>query len=174
MKNNYNIPVLVTCYVLVPKEDTNKNPVLAIEQGVANLPVAPPTVALVPQDMKVKLGDANVFRELWRVLKKRNFYIYPGKQKSLKTFRTGFDYDPSLTDSHGDTYNVTNRSTSILFNIKGAFGQIVRPSFHPTLHSLQVLSISLSTLPSRRNTRQEATSRLYLSKTIWLLQLTPS
>lgn len=115
IKNNYQVPCMVTYGVAMPKEDTNITPNLARTNGLTDIgnPDSGSTL--------ISYKDSPQFRELWRV-KLKTVILKPGQQITYSKGQKYFYYDPSLQDSHGQTYQKTTRSSVFIYRCQGVVG----------------------------------------------------
>lgn len=115
IKNNYQIPCIVTFGVAFPKEDTSITPNAAFTNGLADIGNPDSTSTLL------SFKDSPQFRELWSV-KLRSKLLRPGQQIIVKHFQKQFTFDPSLQDSHGMTYQRNVKSAVFLYRCQGVLG----------------------------------------------------
>lgn len=115
IKNNYQVPCVVTCGVVFPKLDTSIDPVTAFQNGMADVGNPDNTSTLL------SYKDSPQYRDLWRG-KLKSKVLKPGGQMILKHFQKGFTYDPSLTDSHSQSFQKNSRSALYVYRVQGVLG----------------------------------------------------
>ena len=115
IKNNYQVPCIVTYGVAFPREDTSIQPNLARTNGLTD--VGNPDSA----STLISFNDSPQFRELWRY-RGRSKYLRPGQQIIVKHFQKQFNYDPALQDSQTATYQNKVKSAVYLFRCQGILG----------------------------------------------------
>ncbi len=114
--NNYQVPVQITLYCLVPKEDTSITPEDAFTQGLTDVGNPSATSTLIFP------SDSPQHRDLWRIQKSKTMMLQPGRCVSLTFKGKKFQYDPSLGDSHADTYQPRFASHTFAVRIQGPVG----------------------------------------------------
>lgn len=113
MRNNYKVPVDITCYVVVPKKDTSINPETAYQQGLLDQKGPSNTSTLMYPT------DSEQFNDLYTIKKKVHKILEPGKQCSISYSVGGFYYDPADYDAHALNYQKKYGSHLYLFRLQG-------------------------------------------------------
>lgn len=113
--NNYQVPAVVTYGVAFNKQDTSITPNAAFSNGLSD--VGSPDSSSTMLSFK----DSPQFRDLWRV-KLKSKRLMPGKSIVIKHFQKGFTYDPSLVDSHNQTYQKKFKSAVYVYRCQGVLG----------------------------------------------------
>lgn len=113
--NNYQVPCVVTYGVAFNKEDTSITPNVARTNGLTDVGNPDNTSVLV------SYKDSPQFRDLWRV-KLKSKLLKPGQSIVCKHFQKGFTYDPSLLDSHAQTYQRRFKSAVFIYRCQGVLG----------------------------------------------------
>jgi len=113
VKNNYQIPVKVSVYVVKPKGDTGVDPVTAFESGLADQGAQSDTSVLV------HLTDSVVFNELWKIEKKVSRTLLPGKDFEVNTSSKPFIYNPATYDTHQLIYQPQWKSSVFVIRLEG-------------------------------------------------------
>lgn len=114
INNNAKIPVRAKLYVLKPRSDTSITPTVAIQNGV-------PDQMLSPQSLSTLLfpTDIDQFNDLWKIVKLKSVTLHPGVPLVLTHSEKDIYYDPSLTDSHPQQYQVKNKSFVFFLRLEG-------------------------------------------------------
>jgi len=112
-RNNYQIPVQVKIYKYTVKVDTSIPPSTAFTNGLAD--IGNPTSSSVI----VYPSDSPQLKALWVQKSVITWSLKPGQEKVYSLNSSWFDYDASLTDSHGDLYQKPCKCTAILIRIQG-------------------------------------------------------
>lgn len=115
IKNNYHVPCVVTCGIAYPKEDTSITPNAARTNGLTDVGNPDPASTLI------SYKDSRQFRDLWYV-KLKSKYLAPGDQIIMTKKQGRFTYDPSLQDSHSQTYQKTTKSAVFVYRCQGILG----------------------------------------------------
>lgn len=99
IRNNYQIPAMVTIWSCVPKADTNTSPSAFYSAAVTDqtISMAVTSPLLYPTDMKI-------VRDNWTLKRVYSGKVEPGQQRVVKHYSKSFDYDPSNVDSHALAY----------------------------------------------------------------------
>ncbi len=113
IRNNYQAPCNVIVYPCVPREDTSINPSTTVTNGLTD--IGAPTAA---SDL-VYPTDSIQFNDLWRIDKSQRAYLDPGQEMVVSHAGKPFQYDPSLSDSHGLTFQNRFSALSFLLRIVG-------------------------------------------------------
>ncbi len=113
VRNNYQVPCKVTLYAVTPKGDTSLAPQTAFTQGLSD--VGNPTAT----SPLVYLTDSELFNDLWRIEKSKDFYIMPGTEASLSHSTKSFQYDPSMFDDHNLLYQKKFGSFAFIVRLTG-------------------------------------------------------
>jgi hypothetical protein len=116
LKNNYEAPVEVHLYLVVPRLDTSITPVNAYANGLANVGIA----SAQDSTEMCYLSDSNQFRSLYRILKKKNRTLGPGQTMELSHDFGKFAYDQSLIDNHSLDYQWKFRCHAYMIRVEGA------------------------------------------------------
>lgn len=114
INNNAKIPVKAKLYVLKPRSDTSITPTVAIQNGV-------PDQMLTPQTLSTLLfpTDIDQFNDLWKIVKLKSVTLHPGVPLVLTHAEKDIYYDPSLSDSHPQQYQVKNKSFVFFLRLEG-------------------------------------------------------
>lgn len=112
--NNYQVPCIVTCGKVMPKDDTNQsvnNSLLAGWADVGN-PAQGSTL--------ISYSDSPQFRQLWRVVGKlRSVRLEPGQSVQVKHGQKAFMYDPAFVDTETETYSRKYHSCQFVYRVQG-------------------------------------------------------
>ncbi len=114
--NNYHVPVHCTIYQCTPKVDTNKTPLLAFTQGLADKSLASSDSALV------YLTDSEIFKSIWKIHKKVTKRLEPGTQISCTFSKNNVSYSSNLVDDHSDTYQKRHAACVYMIRTEGVLG----------------------------------------------------
>lgn len=112
-RNNYQIPCKVRIFVCQPKEDTSISPVTAFTNGLTDIG-APSSGA-----PNVYLTDSVQFSDLWKIVASKKAVLEPGREVTISHSVKPFHYDPSLVDSHSQSYQNRFASTVIIYRLEG-------------------------------------------------------
>lgn len=115
IKNNYQVPCVVTYGVAFPKEDTSITPNAARSNGLTDVGNPDPASTLI------SYKDSPQFRDLWacKLISKQ---LKAGETLIMKHGQKPFTYDPALQDSHSQTYQKTTKSAVFLYRCQGILG----------------------------------------------------
>lgn len=116
LRNNYQVPCEVQVYCCRPKEDTSITPLAAWSNGIVDSSNGATTHLLMYP------SDSRQMTDLWRIEKTVKKTLAPGQECSIIMSDKSFQYDPSLVDSHGLTYQGRSKSGVFLVNVNGATG----------------------------------------------------
>lgn len=111
-KNNYQVPCKITYGVVKPKVATSITPNAAFQNGLVDLGNPDNSSTLLTYK------DSDEFKESWKG-KLYNKILMPGQQCSLKYKQKSFQYDPSWTDSHTETFQPACKSTVFVYRCQG-------------------------------------------------------
>lgn len=114
--NNYQVPCMLTMYVCVPKVDTSFSPTTAFQNGLADVGNPSNSSPLV------YLTDSPQFHDLWRISKSKKAVLQPGESLSISYSYKSYMYDPSLVDSHADTYQAVHGCHTLCTRLEGVLG----------------------------------------------------
>lgn len=97
--NNYQVPVYVDLFIMKPKTDTGITPSGAFTNGLSDIGAPSSTSPMV------RLHDSIQLKDLWSTsISKRGVLLKPGQSLRLSDTMGGFQFDPSLLDSHAYEY----------------------------------------------------------------------
>lgn len=116
VRNNYQSPAKVTIYVFQVKDDTSINPPSAFANGLADVSNATETSPLV------YVSDSDQLSDLWKIVKTYKCILQPGEEYEVSYSTPKFRYDPSLTDSHPDSYQRRYKAYAIVARVEGVVG----------------------------------------------------
>lgn len=121
IRNNYQVPCVVTCGLVRPRVDTSITPNQALINSW--------TDAGAPDQGSTLLSysDGKEFRELYRG-KLKALRLEPGQQVVMSSGAKQFEYDPSYTDSETETYTKRNRSAIFVYRCQGVLGHDISVS----------------------------------------------
>lgn len=115
IKNNYQVPCVVTYAVALPKVDTSIDPTSALQNGLTDTGNPDNTSTLL------SYHDSDQFNDLWKC-KLRSRVLRPGQQIIVKHFQKSFTYDPSFTDSHNMSFQKQTKSAVYIYRLQGVLG----------------------------------------------------
>ncbi len=113
IRANYQVPGKVTVYLLQPKVDTSIDPISAMTTGLAdqgNPSVTSPSIYPT---------DSDNFRDLWSIVYSKSIVLQPGQERTFTSNEKPFEYDPSLFDTHGLTFQKAARAKRWLIRTTG-------------------------------------------------------
>lgn len=117
IKNNYQIPCMVTFGVVLPKLDTSDPPQTTWAAGLVDQGNPDNTSTLL------NWSDSTQMSEVWTVKGKwRTVVLAPGRQVTMTYFTKPFTYDPSYTDSYTSTVSKRTRSAIFAYRVQGLLG----------------------------------------------------
>jgi len=116
LRNNYNTPVKVDLYVVVPRADTSIAPNSALQAGLTDQG----NVSI--NSINTQITDSDVFNALWKIKKKRSKILAPGSELHA-SYSTGlFTYDGSVADSHALVYQRRLKGYAYVIRVEGPPG----------------------------------------------------
>jgi len=115
IKNNYQVPCVVTYAILKPKLPTVHAPTTTWTDGLAD--AGNPTNTSYMLSMK----DSPEFSKVWRG-KFKTKTLLPGRSIYVKHFTKSFDYDPSWADTYTQTWQPRNKSALLFYRVHGVLG----------------------------------------------------
>lgn len=98
VRNNYQIPVKVTLYCVVPKSDTSISALTAYTNGITDISGPSSLLSLV------YLTDSPVFKNLWKIKTSRSRVLYSGQEMTLSYNVKDVLYDVAYHDAHTSSY----------------------------------------------------------------------
>lgn len=113
VKNNYQIPVEVAVYNLVPKVDTSITPFTAYVNGLAD--VGNPTNT----DPMLYPTHSPQFNDLWKIEKSVKKTLMPGQKCMITQSKKDIAYDPSLYDSQTQVYQKRFKTSIQYVRVQG-------------------------------------------------------
>lgn len=113
VRNNYQVPCIVTIYTCVVKDDTSITPTVAFTQGLVDVGNPSNTSQLL------YLTHSPQFNQLWKIASTKRLILQAGQELDM-THSTGkFQYDPALTDSHADDFQAKNKAFAFVVRVDG-------------------------------------------------------
>lgn len=113
LKNETNFPVTIRVYMLSPKQDTNRNPVLAVQDGILERSSG----ALNDTSPLFYPTDSQEFTRSWRVRKRKKAYLRAGDVMKITTSTRLFKYNGA--DGHTTQYQKKLESRVLLIRQEG-------------------------------------------------------
>lgn len=92
-RNNCNIPLNLSAYICLPRENTDLSAFSAFSEGMldqGNPALTFPTM---------EITDSVLFKKLWRIVKQKKVFLEPGEVCMMDVKSKSFRYDPSYFDS---------------------------------------------------------------------------
>lgn len=114
VRSNYQVPVNLTMYYWKAKADTGLTSETCRTNGLAD--VGNPTASSI----SVYPTDSAQLVDMYKSYKTVSCTLDAGKQKTMSVTLPSFNFDPSLDDSHSDTYQSQHYAGQIMFRINGA------------------------------------------------------
>jgi len=114
LRNNYKVPVIVDVYCVVPKQDTNITPDTAVSNGLTDLGISSAST-----EVQCFPTESPQFRDLYKIVKHSQVELQPNLAETFSWSSDRFDYDPSIVDSHNQTFQKEMRSQSWLIRVMG-------------------------------------------------------
>lgn len=114
--NNYQVPVKLRMYIVVPKEDTSISPSTAFTNGLTDVGGPSSSSPLV------HLTDSEEFGDLYSIVKSVICVLQPGESKLLSYSAKPFQYDPSLIDNHNLSYQRKFGCHTLVTRVEGVLG----------------------------------------------------
>lgn len=113
VRNNYHVACKVDVYLCVPKNDNSISTTQAITNGYAD-------IGGVDIDSSLMWPtDSPQFVQLWKIAKHKSIHLKGGSECNLSFSKGYFDYDPSVYDSHNETYQKAYGSHQYLIRVSG-------------------------------------------------------
>jgi len=114
VRNNANMPVKVTVYCLKPKKDHNVTPTSAMVLGYPDVGLS--GVVTAPMTWPTMSPD---FRHLWKIVGKREMFLLPGGQFSLKKTIGRFSVNFANLVDHPDEYQNNIGTAMWMYRVEG-------------------------------------------------------
>lgn len=119
VRNNYQVPCMVTIYAATPKEDTNISAVSFYSSGVADQTIGPMAVT----SPLLYLTDIDLVRDNWNIRRVKQIFLQPGSQTyAFHATSKPFDYDPSNVDSHNLQFQKKYGAFQFIIRVEGPYG----------------------------------------------------
>jgi len=115
IKNNYQVPCVVTYGVKMPKVATNISPTTAWTNGLTDAGNPTNTSYLLDLKDSSEFGKAYKGKMYTKTLK-------PGQSVTIKHYTKSFDYDPSWSDTFTETYQPRNKHAMLFYRVRGVLG----------------------------------------------------
>lgn len=116
IRNNYQVPVKVTCYTCVCKDDTTITPTTAFTDGLTDAGNPSSSSPLV------YLTDSEEFNDLWKIESSKSKVLMPGVQFHVSKSIKDIMYSPAVADSHALDYQRRLHSYVLVVRIEGMLG----------------------------------------------------
>lgn len=116
--NNYQVPVYVKIYSMVPKVDTSISPTQFFSDGITDQVISGGAVT----NPLLELTDIDMVNENWRIVKLVKRLLKPGQSVSCYHSSGSFDYDPSNVDTHSMTYQKKYKAHLFVIRTDGFLG----------------------------------------------------
>lgn len=115
VKNNYQVPCVITYGCVKPREDTSQTPNVARTNGLTDTGNPDATSTLL------SWKDSPQYNQLWsgKLITKT---LKPGQQVVIKSYVKSFMYDPALFDTHNLTFQRKNKSSVFICRCQGVLG----------------------------------------------------
>lgn len=118
LRNNYQVPVKVSLYLVIPRKDTSIASKTSIENGLTDIGLTNGQL-----DPLVYPSDSPHFNDLWKIVKKKQIILQPSQQCYMNNSKVPwFSYDPSYSDSHSLTYQSRWFAHQYLIRVEGVIG----------------------------------------------------
>jgi len=114
VRNNYKVPVVVDIYCVTAKQDTNIAPTTSVTNGLTDLGISSPST-----DIQCFPTESPQFQDLWKIVKHSQVELQPNLETTLKWSCDPFSYDPSIVDSHNQTFQKEMRSMAWFIRVMG-------------------------------------------------------
>lgn len=112
-RNNCRVPALCHFWYCLLKGDTSLDPRQLIINSVSdNGNMTVNSLSLMP-------SDCDQLHDLWKVKKAKSMILQPGQQTSVFMKSPKFKYNPAVTDSHAQEYQMSNKPIAILMKVQG-------------------------------------------------------
>lgn len=114
-------PVNLTVYFLQPRFDHSNAPDDAVNDGLTDQSRV--GSGLDANNLLSEITDSAVFRNQWRIVKKKQKWLAHGTQMTVTCGLPAFNYNPSVVDEHTvGTYKTGTPELYIMIRSQGAFG----------------------------------------------------
>ena len=117
VKNNYNAPVRVQLFCVVPRGETSITPVSALSEGLADI-----GTGINKTTPMVYPSDSSQFKDLYVVIRKSSKTLVAGQTLSIRYSGGSFMFDPAFVDLHTLQYQPRFRSHLYLIRVEGVLG----------------------------------------------------
>lgn len=114
--NNYQVPARVKIYLVRSKKDTSISASTAFTNGLADVGNPSSTSPLI------HLTDSVQFTDLYNIIESKSMLLQPGQECVLNHTDKGFQYDPSMADSHALAYQRKYYDMQCVVRIEGLLG----------------------------------------------------
>lgn len=114
VRNNYQVPAHITVYVCTPKTDTSIAPITAMTNGFTDIGVSSANT-----NLQAYITESPQFQDLWKVASSTKKTIQPGQTCSVSHSVKKMKYDPSLNDSHPQSYQKKSGAHVYVIRVEG-------------------------------------------------------
>lgn len=118
LRNNYQIPCIVTVYLVVNKDDTNISIKNAFVQGMSDQYITSPGA----ESFTAYLTDIDLVNELYTVKSTTSKTLAPGKSLTLSHNTGRFNFNPADFDDHNSQFQKAWKSHQYFIKITGILG----------------------------------------------------
>lgn len=113
IRNNYQVPVHVSAYIVVPKEDTDINSTTAYTNGLAD-------VGNISSFSNLSyFTDSIQVTDLFKISSSKKILLEPGETFNMIHTTKSFQYDPSYVDNHALTYQKRFGGAMLFIQVRG-------------------------------------------------------
>lgn len=117
VRNNYQVPALVTVWSCVPKNDTSIAPTSFYSSGVTDQ-----TISMAVTSPNLYPTDIDDVRNNWSFKRAKQMLLMPGRQFVVTRSAGAFDYDPSNVDHHNLVFQKKYRAHQWCLRVEGVTG----------------------------------------------------
>lgn len=115
IRNNYQVPCIVTVYCCKPKQDTNVAVLTYYSDGATDQVISGGSVVTPP----LYITDIDLVNESWKVKKLKKRYLRPGDEITVRHSEYNIDYDPSMVDTHNLAYQAKYKNYALITRLEG-------------------------------------------------------
>lgn len=116
IRNNYQSPIRLAVYLQSVKEDTSIPPSTAYVNGLVDVGGISATSPLS------FVSDSRQYKSLWNIVSSKKVELQPGEEYVCTYSTKDFVYDPSLVDSHADSYQHRYKAYAVSARVEGIIG----------------------------------------------------
>lgn len=122
LRNNYEAPCTVQCFVLTPKKNTGTLPTTIMSNNLTDMSNTASNFTAGIANPLLSHTDYPNFKKIWKVKKVYTRHLPSGSGFAFNHIEGGFAHDFSLRDEESEFYQRRYKSVVFMFRIMGDFG----------------------------------------------------